>query len=91
MALLRFPYRLLRVPLQLVEVITQTHLDEQAPTRLAFERFLIDCDRAAAYLLGDENAARRADTLTRHTAAVHLLIAREHHRVRHRGLILLDE
>ena len=91
MALLRFPYRLLRVPLQLVEVIAQSHLDEQAPTRLAYERFLIGCDRAAAYLIGDENAARHADALTRHIAAVHLLIAREHHRIRHRGLILLDE
>jgi len=36
----------------------QTHLDEQAPTRLGYERFLIVGDRAAACLLDDENAAR---------------------------------
>jgi hypothetical protein len=91
LSLLRFPDRLLRVPRQLVEVIAQSHLDEQAHTRLVYERFLIAGDRAAAYLLADENAARRADALTRHIAAVHLLIAREHQRIRHRGLILLDE
>ena len=91
MSLLRFPYRLLRVPLQLVEVIAQSHLDEQAPTRRVYERFLIAGDRAAAYLLDDENAARRAVALTRHIVAVHLLIAREHQRIRHRGLLLLDE
>ncbi|MFD7012468.1 hypothetical protein [Rhodococcus jostii] len=73
LSLLRFPDRLLRVPRQLVEVIAQSHLDEQAHTRLVYERFLIAGDRAAAYLLADENAARRADALTRHIAAVHLL------------------
>ncbi|RZL71147.1 MAG: hypothetical protein EOP32_40470 [Rhodococcus sp. (in: high G+C Gram-positive bacteria)] len=90
MALLRFEYRLARLPLQLVENIAVSHLDEQEPVRLAYEQFLIDCDRAAAYLLDDENAAARAAALERQMAAVRLLIAREQHRTPHAKVIVLD-
>lgn len=91
LALLRVNYRLARLPLQLVEDVAVARLDEQAPIRLAYEQILIECDRAAAYLLGDRTAARRATELTRRTASVRLLIAREHHRVQHRGVVLLDD
>jgi hypothetical protein len=91
MALLRFEYRLARIPLQLVEEVAVSQLDEKEPLRLAFERFLIDLDHAAAYLLNDENAARRAAVLKRRTAGVRVLIAREQHRIQHRGVIILDE
>ncbi|MDT2009734.1 hypothetical protein FXW78_49020 [Rhodococcus opacus] len=91
LALLRVNYRLARLPLQLVEDVAVSRLDEQEPMRLAYEQILIDCDRAAGYLLNDENAARRAADLKRRTASVRLLIAREHHHVQHRGVILLDE
>jgi hypothetical protein len=91
LALLRVNYRLARLPLQLVEDVAVARLDEQAPIRLAYEQILIECDRAAAYLLSDRKAANRATELTRRTASVRLLIAREHHRVQHRGVVLLDE
>ncbi|MDT2006866.1 hypothetical protein FXW78_23975 [Rhodococcus opacus] len=90
-ALLRTNYRLVRILLQLVEDLAQCHLDEQAPSRLAYEQLLLHCDRTAAHLLHDEDAARRAADLTRHTAAVRLLLAREQCRIRRRGLIVLDE
>lgn len=91
MALLRFQYRLARIPLQLVEDIAVSQLDEQAPSRLAYEQFLIDCDRAAAYILNDENAARRAADLKRHTAAVRILIARQQRRAHRDSVVLLAE
>ncbi|QTJ68627.1 hypothetical protein HYG77_25790 [Rhodococcus sp. ZPP] len=90
-ALLRFEYRLARIPLQLVEDVAISQLGEKDALRLAYERFLIECDHAAAYLLNDENAARRAADLKRETAAVRVLIAREQHRLQHRGVIILDE
>ncbi|PBC39030.1 hypothetical protein CJ179_39055 [Rhodococcus sp. ACS1] len=77
--------------LQLVEDLAVSRLDKREPVRLAYEQFLITCDRAAAYLLDDENAARRSADLKRQTAAVRLLIAREQHRIQHRGVIVLDE
>ncbi|MEN0136273.1 MAG: hypothetical protein AAGC80_14065 [Rhodococcus sp. (in: high G+C Gram-positive bacteria)] len=91
MALLRVNYRLARLPLRLFEDVAVTRLDEHEPIRLAYEQILIECDRAAAYLLNDEDAAVRAADLTRRTASVRLQIAREHHRVQRRGVILLDE
>ena len=91
MALLRLQYRLARIPLQLVEDLAVSQLDEQAPSRLVYERFLTGCDAAAAHWLSDDAARERAADLRRHTAAVRLLIAREQHRIRHRGVILLDE
>lgn len=90
MAVLRFNYRLARIPLQLIDDVALSPLDEQAPARLAYEQFLIACDRTAAALLNDENAAARAADLRRHTAAVRMMIAREQHRIQHRGVILLD-
>lgn len=91
MAFLRFEYRLARLPLQLVEDVAGAYLDEQAPSRLAYEQFLIDCDRAAAYLLNDEHAARRAADLKRHTVAVGVLIARQQRRAAHETVICLAE
>ncbi|WP_371736986.1 hypothetical protein [Rhodococcus opacus] len=52
---------------------------------LAYEQLLIDCDRLAARLLDDEEAARRADDLDRHTLLVRTVIARDSHRTQHRG------
>ncbi|TQC42702.1 hypothetical protein EEB14_47350 [Rhodococcus sp. WS4] len=90
MTFLRMNCQLLRIPLQLVEHIAITQLEEQAPTRLAYERLLIRCDRAAAYLLGDENADCRAAELHRHTAAVRVEIARRQQRVDATNATLLD-
>ncbi|WP_375154199.1 hypothetical protein [Rhodococcus opacus] len=51
---------------------------------------LIGCDRAAAYLLDDENSAARAAALKGQMAGVRLLIAREQHRTNHAKVIVLD-
>ncbi|EHI43485.1 hypothetical protein OPAG_08988 [Rhodococcus opacus PD630] len=90
MALLRVNYRLLRIPLQLAEDVGMAYLDEQAPARLAYEELLLQCDRAAAYLLDDEYAAARVGELRRHRAAVRLRIARRHQRVDAESAALLD-
>ena len=60
-------------------------------SRLAYEHFLTGCDRAAAYLLNDENAARRAADLKRHTTAVGVLIARQQRRAARDAVICLAE
>ena len=88
-ALARLHYRVLRIPLQVIEDRGMSRIDAQAPARLAFERFLIDCDRAAAHLLGDENAAARAADLRRHTTTVRFTIAHEQQRIHRERLILL--
>ncbi|AII03179.1 hypothetical protein OYT95_35120 [Rhodococcus sp. JS3073] len=90
MTLLRINYQLLRMPLQFVEHIAIRQLDEQAPARLAYEQLLIRCDRAAGYLLEDENAHGRAAALHRHTTAVRVGIARRHRRVDAESATLLD-
>ncbi|UOT07668.1 hypothetical protein MPY17_21115 [Rhodococcus opacus] len=90
MTLLRINSQLLRIPLQFVEHVAITQLDEQAPARLAYEKLLIQCDRAAGYLLNDENANGRAAELHRHTTAVRVGIARRHRRVDAEGATLLD-
>lgn len=90
MSLLQMNYRLSRIPLRFIEAVL-TRLDEQAPIRLAYEEALIEWDRAAAQLLGDQNANRRANELHRHTAAVRDAITRANSRRDHHGLILLDE
>ncbi|MFD7012013.1 hypothetical protein [Rhodococcus jostii] len=90
MTLLRINYQLLRIPLQFVEHIAITQLDERAPARLAYEQLLIQCDRAAGYFLDDENANGRAAELHRHTTAVRAGIARRHRRVDAESATLLD-
>ncbi|MFC9841335.1 hypothetical protein ACFVKB_47465 [Rhodococcus sp. NPDC127530] len=90
MTLLRINYQLLRMPLQFVEHIAVAQLDEQAPARLAYEQLLIQCDRAAGYLLNDDNAVGRAAELRRHTTAVRVGIARRHERVDAESAKLLD-
>ncbi|EID78031.1 MULTISPECIES: hypothetical protein [Rhodococcus] len=67
-AVARINYRLVHIPLQLIEDVAISQLDEAAPTRLAYEQFLIGCDRTAAHPLGDPGAAARAAALHAHTA-----------------------
>ncbi|WP_306454259.1 hypothetical protein [Rhodococcus sp. ACS1] len=75
-AVARINYRLVHNPLQLIEDVAISQLDEAAPTRLAYEQFLIGCDRTAAHLLGDPGATARAAAVHAHTAAVRLILAR---------------
>lgn len=90
----RINYRLVHIPLQLIEDVAMSQLDEAAPTRLAYEQVLIECDRAAAHLFDDQDAAARAAALHAHTAAVRLILARRRHRAHepHRAdVIALDQ
>ncbi|MFC7450873.1 hypothetical protein [Rhodococcus daqingensis] len=79
-ALLRFQYRLARIPLQLIEE-GMTRLDEGSALRLGYERLLIECDRAAAYLLDDKSAAARACALQKATAPARVTRALQLRRV----------
>ncbi|MDF3312187.1 hypothetical protein P3H15_45300 [Rhodococcus sp. T2V] len=95
-ALVLAAYRLVRFPFHLVDdVVLPVIFDEQAPVRLAYGKFLLDCDGAAAYLLADDAATVRATLLRRRSAALRDAIARhpssihiesdvvmEHHRAR---------
>ncbi|MGW6376159.1 hypothetical protein ACWFRB_08860 [Rhodococcus sp. NPDC055112] len=81
LAVARFNYRLARLPLQLIEDVAIVRLPEESPLRLGYERILIDCDRAAAYLLNDESAAARARQLHDQTAPARVTRALELRRV----------
>jgi len=59
-AVARINYRMLRIPLRLVDDAAMRLFGEQARLRLAYERLLVDCDRAAAALLDDEALRRRS-------------------------------
>ncbi|WP_189637440.1 hypothetical protein [Rhodococcus rhodochrous] len=83
-ALLRANYRLLREPFVLAERhLLPAVLDDTAPTRLAYQRLLIDCDRVAARLLRDESAARAARQLQRRHMSTRYGIARRQHAADH--------
>ncbi|UNN05146.1 hypothetical protein MOO23_39520 (plasmid) [Rhodococcus opacus] len=82
LALLRINYRLLCFPLHLIEDVATAQLDDHDPIRLAYERFLVRCDRTAALHLGDTDAAERAQDLRRHILGVQLTIARRRRRIR---------
>lgn len=84
MALLRLNYGIAQFPLQLVEDVGISRLDERAPLRLAYENVLVTVDRAAARLLDDESAAARASALHLRTAVVRFTLALQQRRERQR-------
>jgi hypothetical protein len=77
LAVARFNYRFARLPLQLIEEIGVTRFREGAAIRLGYERVLIYCDRAAAYLLHDESAAMRARDLREQTDPARIALVLE--------------
>ena len=78
LAMARFNYRLARLPLQLIEVAAVAWLPEESALRLGYEKVLIDCDRAAAYLLDDRSAHARACALREQTAPARTTRARSY-------------
>ncbi|MDT2010232.1 hypothetical protein FXW78_54255 [Rhodococcus opacus] len=84
MAVLRAEYEAVRFPLQLIEDVGMSRLDERAPLRLAYESVLVTVDRAAADLLDDRPAAARACALRRRTAAVRVTVALRRRRTQQR-------
>lgn len=77
-------YDIAQFPLQLVEDVGMSRLDERAPLRLAYENVLVTVDRAAGRLLDDEAAAARACALCQRTTAVRVTIALKHRRAQQR-------
>ena len=65
LAVLRAEYEAARFPLQLIEDVAMSQLDERAPLRLAYEDVLVTVDRAAAHLLDDGPAALWVTTALR--------------------------
>lgn len=84
LAMARFNYRLARLPLQLIEVAAVAWLPEESALRLGYEKVLIDCDRAAAYLLDDRSAHDRACALREQTAPARTTRARQLRRIEQR-------
>ncbi|WP_213935192.1 hypothetical protein [Rhodococcus sp. B50] len=67
--MLRAHYRLLRVPLGLLEQHLPRDLEQGSPIHSACRQILITCDRTAARVLHDESATRAADRLEHHHTA----------------------
>ncbi len=84
LALLRMNYRLLRIPLQLIEQVAESRLEEHDRSRLTYEGFLVQCDRTAATHLGDTVAAERAEELRRHILATQMTVAWQQRRLEQR-------
>ncbi|GAA4481133.1 hypothetical protein GCM10023094_28780 [Rhodococcus olei] len=88
---LRFQYRVARLPFHLLHIaVLEPILDDSAPTRLAYERLLIDCDRTVARLLADGAAADRAERLRRRSAPARYTIARRHRQIQSDTDAVLD-
>ena len=77
-------YDVAQFPLQLLEDVGMSRMDERAPLRLAYEDILVTMDRAAGRMLDNQAAAARACVLRQRTAAVRVTIALEHRRVQQR-------
>ncbi len=77
-------YRMLRIPLQLIEQVAESRLDEHDRSRLTYEGFLVQCDRTAATHLGDTVAAERAEELRRHILATQMTVALQRRRLEQR-------
>ncbi|NMM92232.1 hypothetical protein B2J88_49705 [Rhodococcus sp. SRB_17] len=82
LAVLRSGYQLLRYPLHRIDNdIVSAFFDEHAPTKLAYEHFLIGCDRIAATALDDESAAAHAERMHQRSAGIRYGIARRRHQI----------
>jgi len=57
LAVLRVPYMIVRLPLQLIEQQVMSRLSEEAPVRLVYERTLGALDGAVGSMLGDRSVA----------------------------------
>jgi hypothetical protein len=69
-AILRLQYRLIRLPLQLVEQRLMTRLDDEAPARLLYERSLGVLDSTVGNVLGDPELQLRGTALAERSEAL---------------------
>jgi len=70
LAVLRVPYMIVRLPLQLIEQQVMSRLSEEAPVRLVYERTLGALDGAVGSVLGDRRAVQRGAALTERSDAL---------------------
>ena len=70
LAVLRVPYMIVRLPLQLIEQQVLSRLSEEAPARLVYERTLGALDGAVGSVLGDRGVAKRGAALTERSDAL---------------------
>jgi hypothetical protein len=62
-AVLRFQYRIARIPLQLIEEQMAAWMGSEAPPRLFYERWLGGLDATVGNLLGDPKLEKRGAAL----------------------------
>ncbi|MCV7153782.1 IF2 family translation initiation factor [Mycolicibacterium pyrenivorans] len=70
LAVLRFQYRIVRMPLQLIEQNVFARMGAEAPARLFYERSLGLMDAAVGSALGDPRLAERGDALAERSDAL---------------------
>ena len=71
LAVLRFQYRIVRFPLQIVEERVVARMGSEAPARLFYERSLGLLDAAVGNALGDLGLAKRGGALAERSDALH--------------------
>jgi len=69
-AVLRFQYRVARMPLQLVEDRVLARMDDEAPARLAYERALGAVDGVVGHALGDSALKMQGDAMATRSKAL---------------------
>ncbi len=70
LAVLRFQYRIARLPLQVIEERVVARMGSEAPARLFYERSLGLLDAAVGNVLGDSRLAKRGATLAERSDAL---------------------
>src|SRR6476661_4767774 len=84
LALLRMNYRMLRIPLQLIEQVAESRLDEHDRSRLTYEGFLVQCDRSAATHLGGTVANKNDEKMRHSILATQMTVALQRRRLEQR-------
>ncbi|MDT5282406.1 MAG: hypothetical protein QOJ20_3601 [Mycobacterium sp.] len=70
LAVLRFQYRIVRLPLQIIEERVVARMGSEAPARLFYERSLGLLDAAVGNALGDPRLAKRGGALSERSDAL---------------------
>ncbi|PQP13143.1 IF2 family translation initiation factor [Rhodococcus opacus] len=81
-AVLRLQYKIVRIPLQLVEDQLISRLATESPARLRYERTLGVLDGAVGIALGDSDTERRGNALTERSDALARAVELEQHAAR---------
>ena len=82
-AVLRFQYRIVRFPLQIIEERVVARMGSEAPARLFYERSLGLLDSAVGNALGDFRLAKRGGALAERSDALRRAPSSTRLRIRH--------